>query len=208
MDTEPRNKAPERLAAVCLRCGTALSEGEIVAVGEETYCQPCVKNALHGTPGRAGPRRHKPFVAAMLAVVPGFGQVYNGQLRRGIVFAALLLFSVYKAASVSGSIWPEVVMFIWVFSAFDAYSSAGRLNAGESLRDDLLGELAAQDGAHVRLLWGVVLIALGLMFLMENVLPQWLSFEKTWPTLAIAVGAWLVYSCIREDRHRGGGPAA
>lgn len=198
MDAEAQNQTPEQVAAVCKRCGTLLSQAEIVAVGEETYCRPCIRNALLGAPAVPPPRRYKPLVAAMLAVVPGFGQVYNGQLKRGVVFAALLLFSIYKASSVFGGIWPEVTMFIWVFSAFDAYNGAVRLNAGERLRDEILGEFRAQDGAQVRLLWGMVLIALGLMFLMENILPQWLSFEKTWPMLAIAVGAWLVYSCLRE----------
>lgn len=198
MDAEAQNQTPEQVAAVCKRCGTLLAHDEIVAVDEETYCRPCIRNALLGAPANPPSRRYKPLVAAMLAVVPGFGQVYNGQLRRGVVFAALLLFSIYKASSVSGGIWPEVTMFIWVFSAFDAYNGAVRLNAGERLRDDILGDFRAQDSTHVRLLWGMVLIALGLMFLMENILPQWLSFEKTWPMLAIAVGAWLVYSCLRE----------
>ncbi|MGQ9698192.1 MAG: hypothetical protein ACUVRO_09390, partial [Armatimonadota bacterium] len=92
MNAEPRrgSEALEEPAAACGRCGAVVSQAEIVAVDGETYCKACIRTALRCHAVKAEPRRRRPFAAALLAVVPGFGQVYNGQFRRGVVFAALL----------------------------------------------------------------------------------------------------------------------
>jgi TM2 domain-containing membrane protein YozV len=34
-------------------------------------------------------KRRKPFSALLLSIIPGLGQIYNGQLRKGLVFLTL-----------------------------------------------------------------------------------------------------------------------
>lgn len=49
-----------------------------------------------------------------------------------------------------------------------------------------------RDGGH--LLWGIVLLALGLMFLLGNFgYGTWFGWGRWWPVLLIALGVWLLY---------------
>jgi len=64
-----------------------------------------------------GPRK-SPFVALLLSIVPGLGQVYNGQVGTGILLFLL-----------TAILYPIIVGFIlhlWLFA--DAYRSAGMVN--------------------------------------------------------------------------------
>jgi hypothetical protein len=49
------------------------------------------------------------------------------------------------------------------------------------------------------LVWGVLLIAVGAMFLVDEFIPQW-SFGKTWPVLLIIVGVLKLLDINRAPR--------
>lgn len=68
-----------------------------------------------------------PFVAAALsAFVPGLGQIYNRELERGIAFivASFLAF-------LSVMIMIGIVLYpaVWIYSIYDAYTRAERVEA-------------------------------------------------------------------------------
>lgn len=68
-----------------------------------------------------------PGLAAVLSFFwPGLGQVYNGQIAKGLVFVVL--------AAVFGWLMMIVVGFVlypilWIYSIYDAYRTAERINA-------------------------------------------------------------------------------
>lgn len=79
---------------------------------------------------RVGPERNKSAgLAALLSfLIVGVGQMYNGQIGKGI----LLLIG----AIVSGLLFFVVIGFftwfiIWLYSIFDAYNTANKINSGD-----------------------------------------------------------------------------
>jgi TM2 domain-containing membrane protein YozV len=75
------------------------------------------------------PSRKNPGFAAVLSFVfMGAGQIYNGQIRKGIFFAVLgvILLTIYIFV-------PEVTILVFFFSIYniyDAYNTAKKINVG------------------------------------------------------------------------------
>lgn len=69
-----------------------------------------------------------PGLAAVLSFfLPGLGQIYNGQIAKGLFFVVL--------AAVFGWLTVVVIGFLlypilWVYGIYDAYKTAERINAG------------------------------------------------------------------------------
>jgi predicted membrane protein len=49
-------------------------------------------------------------------------------------------------------------------------------------------------------LWGVILIAVGTLFLLRNLDIVWISFRHVWPAVLVAVGVYLVWRAIDSRR--------
>jgi len=45
-------------------------------------------------------------------------------------------------------------------------------------------------------LWGVILVAIGTLFLLRNLGIFWISFHHVWPVVLVAIGAYLVWRAI------------
>src|SRR5262245_6779339 len=55
--------------------------------------------------------------------------------------------------------------------------------------------------------WGLVLLALGTMFLLRNLGILWFRFRHVWPLFLLAFGVYLIWKALEGRRERGGGPA-
>ncbi len=64
-----------------------------------------------------------PKVAALLSIVPGLGQVYCGQIVKGILFLILTTIGLILF------ILPG--LFIWIYATYHAYRTSKRMNGGE-----------------------------------------------------------------------------
>jgi len=62
-------------------------------------------------------------------VIVGVGQIYNGQIVKGII---LLVVTVIFGLTGIGLI---ISFIIWVFAIYDAYNTAQRINNGEIVGD-------------------------------------------------------------------------
>lgn len=79
--------------------------------------------------------RKTPIVSAILSLIfPGLGQLYNGQNKKGIYFIIIAIVSVILMLLIVGII---LYALFWIWSIFDAYSSAVKLNKGEFVEDKL-----------------------------------------------------------------------
>jgi hypothetical protein len=132
-------------------------------------------------PGAAAPRAalKNPWVALALSVVlPGVGQVYNGQLAKAFVFFLGFAGAIYFTANVN-PFFGFTIPFTYLFNLVDAYRSAA-LGVG---RPDSLDD-AAESPA-----WGITLVALGALLLFHNL--GWLDLQRLsryWPLLLIVLG--------------------
>lgn len=113
----------------CPSCGAPLQNEN---AGHCTNCGAAITAQPAQAPPVAQPMAQQyaiqsqknPIIAVILCFFfPGLGQVYNGDLKRGIMFIAgqfigsLLLF-------IPG-------LIVWVYAMYDAYTTANKMNAGQ-----------------------------------------------------------------------------
>jgi TM2 domain-containing membrane protein YozV len=139
----------------------------------------------------------RPGVALVLgAIFPGVGQLYNGQTAKAFALFAAFASAIYLTDEV-GMPFPLVVPFVVFYSAIDAYRSATSINMRSAGRKpDLESEDDAESPA-----WGVVLLGIGLLLLMNNLgILQLMAVRRFWPLVLVAVGfAFLRRSLRRRD---------
>lgn len=98
---------------ICVGCGNAICEECKVSFEGKNYCKTCIDSVLAKKKTEAKGRN--PALAAILSfIVAGLGQVYNGQIGKGI----LIFFTAW-------------LIIPWIYGIFDAYSVAKKINEGK-----------------------------------------------------------------------------
>jgi len=181
---------------LCSICGKPLCAECAHKIKNKTYCQTCL---VEGAEWIAAVKHLKlpadaPKKAAWLALIPGMGAVYNNEYMKAVTY-----FAVFAALSIMGSnihgIFGFGAVVFLIFTMFDAYRTAEA-----SLRRRVQTGLVAPETAwHDRtgFGWGIFLIVLGLIFLLQNLIP-FHFLNRLWPLLFILLGAFLVYHALRE----------
>jgi TM2 domain-containing membrane protein YozV len=101
--------------AYCKKCGSEiLDEAEI--------CPKCGVRQKTSEPKNPG-------VAAVLSFLwVGLGQIYNGQLGKGLLFIVLQIINCFLLLVLIGFI---TVPAFWIYGIYDAYTTAEKINRGE-----------------------------------------------------------------------------
>jgi TM2 domain-containing membrane protein YozV len=108
----------------CSKCGQANAD-------DARYCRFCATTLAPETQQRVVVVRpaKSPGVAAVLSFfVCGLGQIYNGQIGKGIAMIIAYLISWYLCVLLIGFITTPI---LWIWGMIDAYKTAERIN-GES----------------------------------------------------------------------------
>ncbi|KAF5083371.1 zinc ribbon domain-containing protein [Methanobacterium aggregans] len=96
-----------KLAEICPNCGVRLMEPE--------------KNVIV-------PQKNAALAAVLSFLVVGLGQIYNGQVGKGIlllvgaIISGILMFIVIGVVT-----W----LIIWIYAIYDAYNTANKINSGD-----------------------------------------------------------------------------
>lgn len=139
-------------AQFCKQCGYALkapagagAEEANAAQADHLISRPFQRPVSTGLSAAVQPQviviqsEKSPGIAALLSfLIPGAGQIYNGELGKGILLFILAVISGILVWVVVGCLTSPL---IWLIAIVDAYSSAKRIN--ENLR------AAATGAAHV-----------------------------------------------------------
>ncbi len=115
---------------LCGRCGTLLTN-------PNAPCPKCGAPASGRYQGPAARTRKNPLLAAALAVVPGLGHFYLGDNRKGVAYllgiGGLEFFGLDLDLSFIGAVIGVPLEAgggtLWIFSIFDAYRTARRMEA-------------------------------------------------------------------------------
>jgi hypothetical protein len=154
-----------------------------------------------------GPRPPKsPGLATYLSfLLPGIGQVYNGQLAKAFAFFFGFVTTIYLVAEVDPMPFAFLIPFVYLFNLVDAWRSASLINARAAGGGAVVEEDTVSSPA-----WGATLVVLGLVLLANNL--GWLrieAFARYWPVLLIALGGFFIYNALRQrDAAPGGGDDA
>jgi TM2 domain-containing membrane protein YozV len=126
----------------CQDCGKPLTKETVRAVGGGAFCEPCLQTRLTAAPGATQTAAQNtpgaqfvppmppieklpsPVLAGFLSIIPGVGQVYNGQYAKGI--AILLICAVLDSLGKTNHLgFLGVVAFgWWIYQIVDAYQTA------------------------------------------------------------------------------------
>ena len=178
---------------------------------------PDVRSGAQFVPG-PDPRRRSPWIAGVLSLMPGLGQIYVGYYRRGVtqflIFAFLLLMIV-NAVGGEGLV-PVVAIglaFFVLYNLIDAMRRASLYNLALSgiqeveMPQDF--EWPAMSGFRGSIFGGSVLVVVGLALFLHTRFDVSLDWIAEWWPLGITVfGAYLVYRAVQDRGARSGGPGA
>jgi 4-hydroxybenzoate polyprenyltransferase len=145
------------------------------------------------TPVPVVPIVKSPWVALILSLLmPGIGQVYNGQFAKALAFFMAFSGSIYLIAEGHPLPFGLFLPFIIFSNMIDAYRSAARIN----LRGiQALPEEDEQESPA----WGISIAVMGVLILLNNL--GWLRLSALipyWPLLLIAAGLVLLRRSIQR----------
>ena len=116
----------EKRTKFCVNCGA-----EIDARAE--ICPKCGVRVAPPPPPSMPPqnvnveRKNEGMAAIVSFLFPGLGQIYNGQIGKGIMFVILGVVCVALLLFWLVSLYP----ILWVYNIYDAYNTAKKINAGQ-----------------------------------------------------------------------------
>lgn len=118
----------------CTNCGASIDRNAEI-------CPECgVRRAMAG--GSSSGEKESGVSAVLSFLLPGVGQLYNGQVSRGAVvfigwmvweFVAFVITTL--TLGIFFLIWVPVELFVHVVAAYDAYDQAEKINAGDVVVD-------------------------------------------------------------------------
>jgi hypothetical protein len=193
----------------CRNCGKAMCSACVRPVRDVLYCEDCLATIMGipsavpvGAPALAAPAPgvlpqpvpsrspSSPGVAFVLGLFPGLGAVYNGEYNKAlihiVVFAAMIVglsSDIGDGADVALSL---LLAGFVLYMAFDAMRTAKARSLGEAPNDPL------ESWSKNRPVGPIILIALGLLFLLNNF--NWFPFYRIgrlWPLILIGAGVVL-----------------
>lgn len=145
-----------------------------------------------------------PWLAGILSLFPGLGNVYNGLYARGVTFFLLAVLAIYLASHGS-DLWGLAIAFVWLFNVVDAYRQALLINLGYADDPALSRRLGGAAAAREKLFAGTVLLVIGVLELFDRFFPYYLDrLVDFWPLAFIAVGVWLIWKAVQAKNRAEG----
>jgi hypothetical protein len=161
---------------------------------------PALPPPTAGAPGTppVPPTIKAPWVALVLSLImPGLGQIYNGQFAKALTFFIAFSGSIYLITEGHPLPFAVFLPFIIFSNMIDAFRSATLINArGTSAvpeEDDI-----ESPG------WGIGLAVMGVLLLLNNL--GWLRLSglvRYWPLVLIAAGVVLLRRSLQRKAGNG-----
>ncbi len=148
---------------------------------------------------------HKsPALAGFLSMFPGLGHLYLGLYQRAFaVGGAFILGIALTSHGSGGEFFGPLIAFVWFFAIIDAVRQAKAINRGQLAESGFAGpaQLKAAAGTG-SLTWGVILVGLGTLWIIDRYFEIDWSFMSEWggPAAFILLGVILIVSHIRKGR--------
>lgn len=185
----------------CKLCGHPLCKQCVEEIKGQYYCQDCLQKLINGK-AKEEEVRYKPYKspggAALLSIIPGLGQIYNGQIIKGIgivfLFASTISLATMYEYDPIFPIFPLLATIVYFGGIVDAYRTAKQLNlrVQEQPPEGSVGLIP--EGS---MWWGVILIVVGILFLLRNFGVSLFWIRRFWPLILIALGIYLLRGFFR-----------
>lgn len=139
---------------ICKSCVERMATQPSQQPPEQPAAQPAAQPVAPAAAATAGvmtaPARKEPIFSIILSfLIPGLGQIYNGQVKKGIILLVsyialwIAMMVIYLAGTVVtmgfGALCCAPLFLIpvieWLYGMYDAYVVANKLNRGEFTKD-------------------------------------------------------------------------
>jgi hypothetical protein len=148
--------------------------------------------------------KKSPALAGILSFFPGLGHLYLGLYQRAFAFAGAFILGIGFASHRAGEFFGPLIAFVWFFGIIDAVRQAKAINRGYVAEAGFAPEqtLRRASTGTAGLTWGVILVGLGVLWLVDRYVDIDWSFMETWgtPAALILLGLVLVASHVRKKR--------
>jgi hypothetical protein len=193
--------------AFCIKCGKPLCEQCVRQVQSSIYCVNCVVESNPTTNAAPSPvltsqgaGGASPEAGFLLGLIPGVGAIYNAEYFKAalhlIIFATLVTLS-DGTGRAGETIFGFLAFGFYAYMPFEAYYTAKKRKlAREGINlitpFDQLNEQLGMSG-NLELWGGVLLVAVGVLFLLDNfnVVPLE-QVKRFWPILLVLAGLLLL----------------
>lgn len=109
----------------CSNCGSEIDINAEICPKCGVRVEPATVNNVYSSPKS---EKSQGLAAVLSFLICGVGQIYNGQIGKGIG----LLIAVIICGFLSILIVPAIIAIIlWIYGIYDAYDTAGKINRGE-----------------------------------------------------------------------------
>ncbi len=141
----------------CTSCGNAICSTCSMEVGGRLICKPCGEKMATQCAASQVAVKKEPVLALLLSLVGGIvsglfiglGQVYNGQVKKGIILSVanvVICGGIVGVYVVAGLVTLGVgflvclpvlllPLVLWLYAMYDAYVTADKINKGEPVVD-------------------------------------------------------------------------
>ena len=189
---------------LCRTCNKPLCSQCAHQIKGKFYCQDCL---VRGAEWAAAVKELRvpadsPKRAAVCALIPGMGAVYNNEYLKAITFFAVFAALVMMADNLHGIFGFGAFAFL-VFTMFDSYRVA-EIKTRAKLEGEPVSNHLSPDRTVAG--WGIFLILLGIVFMLQNVIPYHI-LHRMWPLVFIILGGYLVYRYLRDPGDTASKPA-
>jgi len=135
-----------------------------------------------------------PTRAALCALVPGIGAVYNREYTKAVVH-----FSIFAGLAMIGEtagVFVFAAISFYVFTIIDSYRTADSILQ----RGGFEAVQTQQDEINLPL-WGGLLILMGILFLLDNLGAIRLrTAVQLWPLILVFLGGYLIFNFFQKDQ--------
>jgi hypothetical protein len=182
----------------CSACGKPLCSVCIYKVKGKPFCQDCIVQGAEWAPLIKGGRLSSsaPKWAAFWALIPGIGAVYNGEYLKAVAHFSIFAWLVVMADSVDGIFGFAAAVFL-LFTLFDGYRTAQE-KSRKRLELGIHSEIGEAEDTNT-ILWGWVLIVLGVLFLAVKIVPE-RYVNLFWPIVFVFLGIFIVYRALQAKQ--------
>ena len=200
----PRNQARVQ----CISCARRLCAACDHRIKGYPYCQDCIVMGVENLSRRsnahyqANQSKGKARLAALCALLPGMGAVYNRQNVKAVVhFVTIIGLFQLSDLHVFEALFGMAGVVFYVYSIIDAYRTARLIAQGESPAADEARFKRALAGRAP--LIGGALIVTGLLMVLQIFLRPlgiYLSVGRVLPVLLIIFGGYLLTRYFKRSR--------
>jgi hypothetical protein len=150
-----------------------------------------------------GQKEKNPSLAAFLAIFPGMGSIYNGNIIKGITY--MLIFTILIVLTDNAN-EPDAVVFglliagFFIFQIVDSYNEASKIN-----QNVLAEKTPTGYREDLSLFSAITVLVIGIVFQLANFdLITYRQVTRLWPLVLIIFGIKIVYNYFKREENKNG----